>query len=110
MHTARTGALSVRVFTGFEPFVFRRDGDLVGCDVDILQGFCDLHSLSLTLSPVPQFEDIWLSPLLADVDLAAAGDADLGVGIGEAEQAERFQAEARIKIPLAFELSSVDRV
>jgi ABC-type amino acid transport substrate-binding protein len=100
VHTARTGALSVRVFTGFEPFVFRRDGDLVGCDVDILQGFCDLHSLSLTLSPVPQFEDIWLSPLLADVDLAAAGIArfDVREHPGIAWSAAYFEVERSILV------------
>ena len=69
------GALTVRVFTGFEPFVFPVDGELVGFDVDVLRGFAARCALDLRFSPTDRFDGIWFAPADGIADIAAAGIA-----------------------------------
>ena len=75
MDTLTVDVLSVRVLTGFPPFAFYRDGEIVGFDIDILRSFAQSAGLELSLSPTEQFEGIWFSPADGHVDLAAAGIA-----------------------------------
>ncbi len=73
--TVNPGKLTVAAYTGFEPFIFYREGQLVGCDIEVLEGFCEVSQLKLAVEPVARFDRLWLSPLSGEVDLAAAGMA-----------------------------------
>ena len=73
--TVSPGELRVAAYTGFEPFIFYRDGQLVGCDLEVLEGFCEGERLELVVEPVERFDGLWLSPLSGEVDLATAGMA-----------------------------------
>ena len=63
------------VFTGFEPFAFYRDGELVGFDIDILRSFAAGASLEASFVTYRQFDKLWLCPGRGDSDIAAAGIA-----------------------------------
>ena len=73
--TVRPGVLTVAAYTGFEPFIFYEDGELVGCDLDVLRAFAETQGLLLEVVPHRHFDNLWLTPLEGQVDLAAAGIA-----------------------------------
>ena len=49
--TLKPGVLTVSVFTGFEPFAFYQNQQLVGFDIDILQSFAKRHGLAINFLP-----------------------------------------------------------
>lgn len=73
--TLQPGVCIVSAFTGFEPFIFYRDGELVGFDVDILESFCAKHELAIEFAATPRFEGVWFKPGDNESDVAAAGIA-----------------------------------
>lgn len=73
--TISPGVLTVRAFTGFEPFVFYREGELVGFDIDLVRDFAESVGLGLVVLPEATFDGVWLAPGRGEADVAAAGIA-----------------------------------
>ena len=66
------GTLTVCVSTSFPPVAYKRDGELIGTDIDFLHGFAASQGLNLRYVECP-FDGIWLRPGSGDCDVAASG-------------------------------------
>ena len=76
--TVSEGELTVALYPGFAPVVFRdpMSGKITGIDKDILQAFADQHNLQLKILE-RSFDGIWKLPAQGVVDIAGSGISEL---------------------------------
>lgn len=70
--TNRKGILSLALFDGFAPFVYKEYGQIKGKDLELLAKFAAQEDLNVVYQ-FHRFEDIWKLPIEEDYDIACGG-------------------------------------
>ena len=64
--------LTICTYSEFAPFSYKKDGTVVGTDIELLENFA--HKMGLNLNIIEkQFDGLWNMPGLGQCDISAAG-------------------------------------
>ena len=64
--------LTICTYSEFAPFSYKKDGSIVGTDIELLENFA--HKMGLNLNIIEkQFDGLWNMPGLGQCDISAAG-------------------------------------
>ena len=64
--------LTICTYSEFAPFSYKKDGSVVGTDIELLENFA--HKMGLNLNIIEkQFDGLWNMPGLGQCDISAAG-------------------------------------
>ena len=73
--------LTICTYSEFAPFSYKKDGSVVGTDIELLENFA--HKMGLNLNIIEnQFDGLWDMPGLDECDIAAAGMMSEGRDLG----------------------------
>ena len=70
--TIVTDVLTICTYSEFAPFSYKKDGSVVGTDIELLENFA--HKMGLDVNIIEkQFDGLWNMPGLGQCDISAAG-------------------------------------
>ena len=70
--TIVTDVLTICTYSEFAPFSYKKDGSVVGTDIELLENFADKMGLDVNIIE-KQFDGLWNMPGLGQCDISAAG-------------------------------------
>ena len=70
--TIVTDVLTICTYSEFAPFSYKKDGGVVGTDIELLENFADKMGLDVNIIE-KQFDGLWNMPGLGQCDISAAG-------------------------------------
>ncbi len=81
LQTIVPDVLSICTYSEFAPFSYKKDGSVIGTDIELLDNFADKMGLTVNIIE-KQFDGLWDMPGLDKCDIAAAGMMSEGRELG----------------------------